>query len=149
MGERLDREVICRRDSDIQSMYVGKVKRTSGTLLKKRTGESILIMDEAESLLFNRDRAQRSWELSLTNEFLTSMERFRGILICTTNRMGDLDAASIRRFNHKLGFDFLSPEGMSFFYKKLLWPLIKSPLDGKTENRPEGDCGSIPGDSRP
>ena len=50
--------------------------------------EAILIMDEAESLLFNRDRARHSWEISLTNEFLTSMERFRGILICTSNRMG-------------------------------------------------------------
>jgi len=147
MGERLDREVICRRVSDIQSMYVGESEKNIRDAFEKaEREESILIMDEAESLLFNRDRAQRSWELSLTNEFLTSMERFRGILICTTNRMGDLDAASIRRFNHKLGFDFLSPEGNVIFYKKLLWPLIKSPLDGKTENRLKEIADLSPGD---
>jgi len=147
MGERLDREIICRRVSDIQSMYVGESEKNIRDAFEEaEREESILIMDEAESLLFNRDRAQRSWELSLTNEFLTSMERFRGILICTTNRMGDLDAASIRRFNHKLGFDFLSSEGNVIFYKKLLWPLIKSPLDGKTENRLKEIADLSPGD---
>jgi transitional endoplasmic reticulum ATPase len=39
------------------------------------------------------------------------MERFRGILICTTNRLMDLDQASIRRFNFKIGFSYLKPEG--------------------------------------
>jgi hypothetical protein len=59
------------------------------------------------------------------------MERYRGILICTTNRLKDLDEASIRRFNHKIGFEFLSPEGNSIFYKKMLVPLVgKPPANG-------------------
>jgi AAA+ superfamily predicted ATPase len=41
------------------------------------------------------------------------MERFQGILICTTNRFEDLDQASLRRFNYKIGFRFLKPEGMA------------------------------------
>jgi len=147
MGEHLDREIICRRVSDIQSMYVGEAEKNIRDAFEEaEREEAILIMDEAESLLFNRDRAQRSWELSLTNEFLTSMERFRGILICTTNRMEDLDAASIRRFNHKLDFDFLTPEGNVIFYKKLLSPLIKSPLDGENENRLKEIVDLSPGD---
>lgn len=136
IGKRLDREIICRRVSDIQSKYVGEAEKNIRDAFEEaEREEAILIMDEVESLLFNRDRAQRSWEISLTNEFLTSMERFRGTLICTTNRMEDLDAASIRRFNHKLGFNFLTPEGNVIFYKKLISPLIKSPLDDKNENR--------------
>ena len=66
--------------------------------------EAILIMDEVDSFLFSRDWAQRSYEVSFTNEFLTRMERYRGILICTTNRLTDLDQASIRRFQYKIGF---------------------------------------------
>ena len=55
----------------------------------------MLVIDEADSVLFDRDHARHSWEISFTNEFLTRMEHFRGILICTTNRMKDLDGASI------------------------------------------------------
>jgi|APSaa5957512622_1039677.scaffolds.fasta_scaffold08649_2 transitional endoplasmic reticulum ATPase len=136
IGERLDREIICRRVSDIQSMYVGESEKNIRDAFEEaEREEAILIMDEAESLLFNRDRAQHSWELSLTNEFLTSMERFRGILICTSNRMKDLDAASIRRFNHKVSFDFLTSGGNVVFYGKLLSSMIKSPLDKKNKNR--------------
>ena len=79
IGERLDREIICRRVSDIQSMYVGESEKNIRDAFEEaEREEAILIMDEAESLLFNRDRAQRSWELSLTNEFLTSMKPLWG-----------------------------------------------------------------------
>ena len=147
IGERLDREIICKRVSDIQSMYVGESEKNIRDAFEEaEREEAILIMDEAESLLFNRDRAQHSWEFGLTNEFLTSMERFRGILICTSNRLKDLDAASIRRFNHKLDFDFLAPEGNVIFYRKLLSPLIKLPLDRESEKLLREISDLSPGD---
>ena len=147
MGEQLDREIICKRVSDIQSKWVGEgEKNIRAAFEEAEREEAILIMDEAESLLFNRDRAQCSWEISFTNEFLTSMERFRGILICTSNRMKDLDDASIRRFNHKLGFGYLTHEGNVSFYRKLLLPLIKSPLDRENEDRLRGISDLSPGD---
>ena len=61
------------------------------------------------------------------------MERFRGILICTSNRMKDLDEAAIRRFNHKLRFGYLNGEGNVIFYKKLMVPLVGLPLSADTE----------------
>ena len=80
-------------------------------------------------MLFSRERAQRSWEGSFTNEFLTRMEHFRGTLVCTTNRMTDLDEASIRRFNRKIRFDYLTAEGNVVFYDKLLAGLLPGPPD--------------------
>jgi len=134
IGKRLDREIICKRVSDIQSMWVGESEKNIREAFEEaEREEAILVMDEADSLLFSRDRAQRSWEISLTNEFLTSMERFRGILICTSNRLKDLDGASIRRFNSKLGFGYLTREGNAIFYKKLLLPLMSKPLGTETE----------------
>jgi len=134
IGERLDREIICKRVSDIQSMWVGESEKNIREAFEEaEREEAILVMDEADSLLFSRDRAERSWEISLTNEFLTSMERFRGILICTSNRLKDLDGASIRRFNCKLGFEYLTREGNGVFYKKLISPLMSRPLDTETE----------------
>ena len=108
--------------------------------------EAILLIDEADSLLFSRDRAHHSWEISFTNEFLTQMETFTGILICTTNRLTDLDDASIRRFNHKIQFDYLKPEGNIIFYQKLLVPLIKSSLDKATEEGLKKMVNLDPGD---
>ncbi len=88
LGEHPGREIITRRGSDIQSKYVGESEVNIREAFEEaKREETILIMDEAESLLFNRDRAKYSWELNLTNEFLTDMERRRGIRICTSLRI--------------------------------------------------------------
>ncbi len=136
IANRLDRKIICKRISDLQSMYVGEgEKNIKRAFLEAESEEAILIIDEADSLLFSRDRAKHSWEISFTNEFLTQMERYRGILICTTNRIMDLDEASIRRFSHKISFDYLVPDGNVIFYNKLLADLISSPLNDKIRNQ--------------
>jgi hypothetical protein len=147
IADRLDREIICKRVSDLQSKWVGEgEKNIKRAFQEAEAEEAILIIDEADSLLFNRDRAVRSWELSFTNEFLTQMERFRGILVCTTNRMKDLDDASIRRFNHKLKFDFLLPEGNVVFYEKLLVNLLEDSFDEKYRAVLKGIPCLTPGD---
>jgi len=147
IAERLDREIICKRVSDIHNMYVGETeKNIKNAFAEAETEEAILIFDEADSLLFNRDGANQSWEISFTNEFLTQMERFRGILICTTNRMKDLDEASIRRFNYKMGFDYLKPEGNVIFYQKMLLSLTKKQLDKRDRERLMKITRLTPGD---
>jgi transitional endoplasmic reticulum ATPase len=69
-----------------------------------------LLLDEADSLLGDRRHARQNWEVSQVNELLTQMERFHGIIICTTNLMERLDAASLRRFDFKVKFDYLQAE---------------------------------------
>lgn len=131
IADYLDREIICKRVSDLQSMYVGEAEKNIKRAFEEAESEqAILIIDEADSLLFDRNNAVRSWEVSFTNEFLTRMERFRGILICTTNRINSLDEASLRRFNHKIEFKYLNAEGNVIFYRKLLKPLLAEPLTG-------------------
>jgi len=70
----------------------------------------ILLLDEADSLLSDRSHAGQQWEITQVNEILTQMETFSGIFICTTNLMDKLDAASLRRFDFKVKFDYLTPE---------------------------------------
>jgi SpoVK/Ycf46/Vps4 family AAA+-type ATPase len=116
VAKRLDRELMVKRASDIVSPYVGETEQNISRVFSEAEAmEAVLVIDEADSFLFNRERAVRSWEISHTNEFLTQMERFRGILICTTNRFSDLDAESVRRFNHKIGFHCLKPDGNIIF----------------------------------
>ncbi len=149
IAKRLDREIICKRASDILDPYVGMTERKIRTAFEDaEREEAILVIDEADTMLFNRDKAQRSWEISFTNEFLTRMERYRGILVCTTNRLGGLDTASIRRFNHKIGFRYLTPEGNEIFYKKLLSHLACDPLGEEHKAFLHGMTNLAPGDFR-
>jgi transitional endoplasmic reticulum ATPase len=132
IAEQLDRELIVKRASDLLNAYVGATEQLIRRAFEEaEREEAVLALDEADTFLFTRDRAVRSWEISFTNEFLTQIERYRGILICTTNRMTDLDQASIRRFNHKIRFDYLTPEGNRIFYERILRSMIKADLSGE------------------
>jgi transitional endoplasmic reticulum ATPase len=92
-------------------------RRLAQAFYEAETQEAVLVMDEVDSILASRDRAHHTWEVSFTNELLAQMETFRGILICITNRLMDIDQASIRRFNFKIGFNYLKPEGSVLFYQ--------------------------------
>jgi transitional endoplasmic reticulum ATPase len=143
----LDKEIICKRASDLKSKWVGESEKNLKAAFEEAgANDAILLIDEVDSMLFSRDRAERSWEISFTNEFLTQMERFSGIMICTTNRMTDLDAASIRRFNHKIGFDFLTSQGNLIFYETLISPLLSVPLSEKLKLELKEIKGLAPGD---
>jgi transitional endoplasmic reticulum ATPase len=147
IANQIDRKIICKRVSDLQSMYVGEgEKNIKQAFAEAEAEEAVLIIDEADSLLFSRDRAVRSWEISFTNEFLTRMERYRGILVCTTNRLDDLDPASLRRFNFKVGFDYLTPEGNVTFYDLLLKDLAGQPLNTQYINKLKRIENLAPGD---
>ncbi len=87
--------------------------------------DALPVFNEAESAVFNRDRAHRSWELSFTNEFLNCMEEYRGIVqVFTTNRLQDMDVATLHRFDYKLEFGYLLPDGIVTFYHRILRPLV-------------------------
>jgi hypothetical protein len=74
------------------------------------------------------------------------MESFEGIQIFTTNRLKDLDNASLRRFNHKVEFGYLKPDGNVIFYEKLIAPLVRKSPDGSTNKALKGLSGLTPGD---
>lgn len=147
IAHHLDRELLCKRASDVFDPYVGMTERNMRDMFTEAEDEdAVLIIDEADSLLSSRDRAVRSWELSFTNEFLTQMERFNGILICTTNRLKDLDSASVRRFNHKIEFNYLTAAGNMIFYNLFLAPLTNRDIDEKTRNNLHSMNSLAPGD---
>ena len=74
------------------------------------TEQAVLLLDEADSFLRSRRRAERNYEVTEVNEMLQGMERFAGIFICTTNLFEDLDEAALRRFTFKIRFHPLTPE---------------------------------------
>lgn len=125
MGHTLNKEVLLRRSSDIQSMWLGETeKNISNAFREAQDNNKILFFDEADTFLFPRKSAQRSWEISFTNEILTQLESFSGIVIFATNDIEGLDHASLRRFRFKIEFRPLAPEGILRFYHAMLSPLL-------------------------
>jgi AAA+ superfamily predicted ATPase len=132
----LDKEIVSKRGSDLLSPFVGETEaRIRAAYEEAASKDAVLVVNEAESLVFNRDRAGRSWELSFTNEFLNCMEEFKGgVQIFTTNRLSDMDSAALRRFDYKLEFAYLKPDGILAFYDRFLRPLVASPLEKPLED---------------
>ncbi len=78
--------------------------------------------------------------------FHPGMETFRGILICATNFMSALDCAALRRFNIKLEFDYLKPEGIMAFYMRFLNGLTCRALSRKESAELAAMTQLTPGD---
>ncbi|WP_045217592.1 AAA family ATPase [Desulfonatronovibrio magnus] len=151
LARELDRDIMIRRASDLLGMFVGETEKLiAGMFAEAEAREAVLVVDEADSFIFGREMAHRSWEVSMVNEFLTCMESYQGILICTTNRFKGLDNASIRRFNQKLYFNCLNNNGVEIFYRKFLSPLCDDKMlpqhltrMGRLTNLTPGDFKNI------
>jgi len=110
IAQTLDKTVILKKVSDLQSKWVGECEKNIANAFEEAKEENaVLIFDEVDSFLSSRENASASWQVSQVNEMLVQMENFDGIFIATTNLMDNLDKASLRRFDLKLEFDYLKP----------------------------------------
>lgn len=106
------------RVSDILGAYVGETEKRIAKMFSQAEDKGhALIFDEVDSLLQDRTNASRSWETTQVNEMLTQMESFSGIFIASTNLVDTLDAASLRRFDAKIKFDYLSSEQLDAMFE--------------------------------
>ena len=104
-------EVILKRASDLMSKWVGESEQNiAAAFAEAKAKKAMLIFDEADSFLQNRNNASHSWEVTQVNEMLTWMESHEYPFVCTTNLLDTLDEASLRRFTFKIRFDFLTNE---------------------------------------
>lgn len=111
LAEQLDSTLLVKRGSDLISKWVGGTEENIADAFREAELEkAILLIDEVDGFLQDRRGAQHSWEVTAVNEMLTQMENFPGIFIASTNLMGSLDQAALRRFDLKVKFDYLKPE---------------------------------------
>ncbi|WP_426664483.1 AAA family ATPase [Rhodanobacter aciditrophus] len=108
LAEQLDMPLLVKRASDLMSPYVGENEQNIAAAFcaASRDG-ALLLIDEVDSFLRDREGASRSWEATLVNEMLTQMEAFEGVFVASTNLMVGLDQAALRRFDLKVRFDYL------------------------------------------
>jgi SpoVK/Ycf46/Vps4 family AAA+-type ATPase len=111
IASELQRPLLIRQASDLVSKFVGETEQNMAKMFEEAQAENaVLLLDEADSFLRSRQRAERSYEVTEVNEMLQGMERFGGLFICTTNLFDELDEAALRRFTFKVKFKPLRPE---------------------------------------
>lgn len=110
LADRMGMEILQKRTSDLLSPWVGETEsRIARAFEEARSAGSMLVFDEADSLLSDRRGAVRSWEVTQVNEMLARMESHDLPFACTTNLFERLDQASLRRFTFKIELCFLTP----------------------------------------
>lgn len=114
----LGKPLLLKRCSDLLGPYVGQTERLIAEAFEEaETTDSILLFDEADSFFADRAGAKQSWERTQVNEFLTQMEEFSGICICTTNLRKIMDPAMQRRFHIITEFKALNEDGITTLLK--------------------------------
>lgn len=147
IAKELNRECMVKRASDLLSPYVGVAEIQVAEAFRRAESEgAVLVIDEADTFLYSRDTAQRSWETSLVNEFLTALEECRCFCVCTTNRRDTLDAAAMRRFSHKVAFTYSRHEQVQALYARLLAHICQGPLSPQQEKELQSLDRLTPGD---
>jgi SpoVK/Ycf46/Vps4 family AAA+-type ATPase len=111
IARELDKPFLLKKGSDLISMWVGGTEKNIANAFREAKDEgAVLVFDEVDSFLQDRRTAKASWEVTQVNEMLVQMENYEGIFIATTNLMSGLDQASLRRFDLKLEFGYLTGE---------------------------------------
>lgn len=115
LAKTLKKPILSFDCSKILSMYVGESEKNVRKIFddfkelsKKAKVDPILLLNEADQFLSARSEGAGNSADKMHNQmqniFLEQIEKFEGILIATTNLLGNIDKAFSRRFNHKIEF---------------------------------------------
>lgn len=131
-GKTLSAEVLAKELG--KSLWVLSLARVQGSLVGEteklienvfiaaQASEAVLLIDECESLLKDRSLSNNSYENRIINHLLVLIEKFKGVLVLTTNYAGNIDNAFSRRIDFKLNFDLPGEEQKYLILKGLLEP---------------------------
>ena len=151
LAEHLGQPLQVRRASDLLSMWVGgNEKNLAKTFRAAEQDGAVLLIDEVDGFLQDRQGARQSWEVTLVNEMLTQMEAFPGVFIASTNRMEGLDPAALRRFDLKVAFDYLRADQATALFQRYCgafgWEQGAAPDErpfNRLENLTPGDFAAV------
>ncbi len=111
LATAVEQPLLIKHAADILDAYIGNTEKNIVAAFEDAASDkSILLLDEVDSFLQDRSRAHHNWEVSHVNQFLTAMEQYRGILICTTNLLDSLDPATLRRVDFKVSLQYITTD---------------------------------------
>lgn len=140
LARRLERPVIARGASDVESMWVGESEKNLARAFREAEDRgAVLLFDEVDSFLRDRRAALQRFEVALTNEFLQRLDAHRGIVAATTNLLDALDLAVLRRFPLKVEFRPSTPEQALLLFEGYFAPLLgREALDAARDTLQSG-----------
>lgn len=102
IADKLGKKMTIIATADIESSAPGQSERNIRDAFKAaKKNDAILLFDECDSLLYSRQNVGPIMGAQ-SNELLAQIEKFEGIILFTTNRLGTLDEAINRRLALKL-----------------------------------------------
>ncbi|CAM5225046.1 AAA family ATPase [Alishewanella longhuensis] len=109
LAKTLQLPLLTKSASELLGKFVGETEQNiAAAFAEAKADGAILLLDEVDSFLQDRRQARQSWEITAVNEMLVQMEAFDGIFVASTNLLHNLDQASLRRFDLKACFTFLT-----------------------------------------
>lgn len=120
IADHLDYELKLYGTAEIESMEPGGAERMIQQIFAEAKGKNrIICLDECDSLLTTRAEAGMVIGAQI-NTLLQEIEKFTGILILTTNRLGKLDPALERRITTKIEFPFPDKKARLAIWKRMI-----------------------------
>lgn len=105
IAAELERPLRVVQAGTLRSKWVGETERNIVQLFRDaRADHSVVLIDEADSFLPDRDQAQQPHEAQATNALLVALEQHDGVVILATNRAHGLDKALSRRIGWTVFF---------------------------------------------
>lgn len=108
IADKYSKKLITISTAEIQTPEPGGAERALAKYFDEHPHD-VLLFDECDSLIADRQRVGMIMAAQI-NALLTGLEKFKGIAIFTTNRLGVLDPAFDRRVSLKLEFPMPTPE---------------------------------------
>lgn len=123
-----------KRASDLIGGIVGQTEANIARAFEEaRKKGALLVIDEADTFLFDRSKATQMYQVGTTNELLTQMEDHPYPFIMTTNLKDKIDNACFRRFIFKIKFDYMKPENIEACAKTYFNKTLKLTEQEKAE----------------
>jgi len=145
LANKMGLQIICRYGSDIQNKWVGDTEKNIANAFREAESQNaLLLFDEVDTFLRSREGASHQWEVSCVNEFLQQLERYRGVIACTTNVWKEVDAAALRRFVFKIEFRPLRLNQAVELFQALFKPILAENPDPNILKTVREELGRYP-----
>jgi SpoVK/Ycf46/Vps4 family AAA+-type ATPase len=106
IAKYVNKKILMVEYPKIMERWVGATDKNISNIFKVAEKDSlVVVLDEADTLFYNRAFAFQEHDIRFVNEMLQELERFNGMIILTTNMTELLDQALERRVSLKVKFE--------------------------------------------
>jgi len=115
----LGKKMLIVEASKIMGRWLGDTEKSIATIFSEaKEHDLVVVIDEADSLLYDRSYAGQEHDIRFVNIMLLELERCPGVAVLTTNMDVLLDPALERRLSLKIKFETPEKQMLAEIWKK-------------------------------